>query len=189
MKKIDFKPKRFNNSWKSVLILILLMFCIGSYGRLCRLLEIRTAEANQAGEIKAQLLKVEKEKKELEAKLVIDPTPSQSDIEKYIKVIFGKNAKVAIAVSHHECSPKNKQYPKCVAVSDKEYSVGIFQINLKNKTQKVHFDKIPAKTFEAKVEWLKNPMNNVLIAKAIFADSGFSPWSAYTNLSYLKSMN
>lgn len=116
--------------------------------------------------------------------------PTQKEIEGYIKVIFGKDAKTAIAVSHHECSPKNKQYPMCVALSDKEYSIGIFQINLKNKTHLIHASKVPGKTLEEKAEKLKDPYINTLVAYKIFSDSkGFGPWSAFSNGSYKLSLN
>ena len=116
------------------------------------------------------------------------PSYTQAEIEKYIKTIFGKNAAVAIAVSHHECSPKNKQYPKCVAHSDKELSVGVFQINLKNELHLIHAAKVPGKTIVEKVESLKDPHINTLIAFKIFTDSGWGAWSSYKNKSYLLSM-
>lgn len=113
------------------------------------------------------------------------PTPTQAEIEDYIRSIFGKEARVAIAVSHNECNPKNKQYPKCVAHTDKEYSVGIFQINLYNKTHWIHANKVPGKTIEEKAEALKDPYINTLVAYKIYSDSkGFTPWSAFTNRSY-----
>lgn len=110
------------------------------------------------------------------------PTPSeysQKEIEGYIKTIFGKDADLAIRVQHSECSPLNKNYPRCVYHTDREYSVGIFQINLFNKDHTIHAGKIPGETMEEKIEWLKNPFNNTLVAFKIFKDSGFYPWSAY----------
>ena len=117
-----------------------------------------------------------------------EPVYTQKEIESYIKVIFGKDSKVAIAVSHKECNPKNKAYPKCVALSDKELSVGIFQINLKNKTHLVHASKVPGKTIEEKAEKLKDPHINTLVAYKIFKDSGWYAWSAYTSGAYLTSL-
>lgn len=112
----------------------------------------------------------------------------QEEIEKYIKTIFGKDAKVAIAVSHHECGPTNKAYPACNLHTNAEDSVGLFQINIQSKTAKVHFARIPGETLEEKKEWLKDPYNNTLLAYWIFQTSGWNPWSAYTSGRYLASM-
>jgi len=117
---------------------------------------------------------------------IIAPTPtpkvveySQDEIEDYIKTIFGKDSDLAIRVQHSECSPANRNYPRCVYHTDREYSVGIFQINLFNKDHSIHAGKIPGETMAEKIEWLKNPYNNTLVAFKIFKDSGFYPWSAY----------
>lgn len=109
---------------------------------------------------------------------------TQEEIEDYIRVIFGKDARVAIAVSHKECNPKNPSYPACVLHTEHEYSVGVLQINLYNTKHWIHAAKVPGDTMEQKIEWLKNPFNNVLIAHKIFADSGFQPWTAYTSGAY-----
>jgi len=112
----------------------------------------------------------------------------QEEIEKYIKTIFGKDAKTAIAISHKECNPKNKAYPKCVLSTEREHSVGIFQINIQSHTAKVHSARIPGDTLEEKETWLKNPKNNTLMAYWIFEKSGWNPWSVYKNGSYLEEM-
>lgn len=115
--------------------------------------------------------------------------PDESEaIDNYIRTIFGKDAKVAIAVNRVECNPKNKQYPACVYHTEHEYSVGIFQINLYNAKHWIHAKKVPGETMEQKIEWLKNPYNNTLIAYKIFTDSGFEPWSGYTSGRYLDHM-
>lgn len=115
-------------------------------------------------------------------------TPSaqlQEEIEGYIKKIFHGEARVAIAVQHVECNPKNKAYPKCIYKTEREYSCGIFQINLK-----AHWDKVPeGNTFEEKCEYLNNPYNNVLIAKSIYSDSNWYPWAGYTSNRYLAHLN
>lgn len=108
----------------------------------------------------------------------------QEQIDNYIKTIFGKDATVAIAVQRVECNPQNKQYPKCVYHTEHEYSVGIFQINLYNSSHWIHAKKVPGETMEEKVEWLKNPYHNTLIAYKIFTDSGFNPWSGFTSGRY-----
>jgi hypothetical protein len=112
----------------------------------------------------------------------------QKEIEDYIRTIFGKDAKVAIAVSRNECGPTNKKYPSCQFHTAHENSIGLFQINIESQTTKVHWARIPGDTLEEKIEWLKEPQNNVLMAYWIFTKSGWNPWSAYTNGNYLKDM-
>lgn len=122
------------------------------------------------------------------SKTAAEDEAEQKRIEDYVKIIFGKDAKTAIAVSRNECGPTNRAYPKCVYHTEHEYSVGIFQINLYNKSHLIHASKVPGETMEEKIEWLKEPQNNVLMAYWIFTKSGWYPWSAYTNGAYLKDM-
>lgn len=117
------------------------------------------------------------------------PTPNiQEEIEAYIKTIFGRDAKTAIAVSRNECGPTNKSYPSCQFHTSHENSIGLFQINLMSKYAKVHYDRVPGETLEEKIEWLKDPHNNVLMAYWIYSHSGWNPWTAYTSGNYLKDM-
>lgn len=122
----------------------------------------------------------------------LDPTKEElyKEFEAYVKTIFGKDAKVALAVSAVECNKGNKQWPGCVYSTEKEHSVGVFQINLAQENGKgpwIHASKVPGKTMEEKVEYLKNPFNNVLVAFKIFTDSkGFQPWSGFTSGNYKK---
>lgn len=109
---------------------------------------------------------------------------TQEAIEAYIKKIFTKDAKVAIAVSHGECNPANKTYPACHAKSGIEHSVGIFQINLYNAKQWIHAGRIPGETMEEKIKWLEDPYNNTLYAYWVFTYSGWNPWTAYTSGNY-----
>lgn len=118
---------------------------------------------------------------------LVQPT-QQEEIEKYIKTIFGKDAKTAIAVSRNECGPTNKSYPSCQFKTAHENSIGLFQINIESATTKVHWSRIPGETLDEKVEWLKNPHNNTLMAFWIFTHSGFNPWTAFTSGNYLKDM-
>jgi len=113
---------------------------------------------------------------------------TQNEIEAYIRTIFGTDARVAIAVSHNECNPKHRDYPACVLHTKAEYSVGIFQINLYNENHWIHAKKVPGATMDEKIEWLKNPYNNTLIAFKIFSDSGFNPWTAYSSGNYLNDL-
>ena len=114
--------------------------------------------------------------------------PTQEEIEKYIKTIFGKEARIAIAISHNECNPANAKYPRCILHSDVEYSVGIFQVNLYNSKQWIHAGRIPGATMEEKAEWLKNPFNNTLYAYWVYQKSGWNPWTAYTSGNYLNDL-
>lgn len=107
------------------------------------------------------------------------------DIDSYIDTIFGrKNGRIMRAVNRVECNPANKAYPKCVYHTEHEYSVGIFQINLYNAKHWIHASKVPGETMEEKVEWLKDPFNNTLVAYKIFTDSGFNPWAGYSSGRY-----
>lgn len=134
-------------------------------------------------------LTVEGKEKALPQPEVTTPVEEESiQIEKYIKTIFGRDAKVAIAISHHECNPANKMYPKCNLHTHVENSVGIFQINIESATAKVHWARIPGETLEEKKTWLENPYNNTLLAFWIFQTSGWTPWSAYTSGRYLADM-
>jgi hypothetical protein len=68
-----------------------------------------------------------------------------------------------------------------------ECSIGLFQINLAEdgcKGRKVHWDKAEGETLEEKIAWLKVPANNIKVARQIYEESGFKPWSTYTNGSY-----
>lgn len=122
---------------------------------------------------------------------IVEETPksskyNQEEIENYIRTIFGSDAKVAIAVSHGECNPANRTYPKCQLKSSVENSIGLFQINIQSATTKIHWSRIPGKTLEEKKTWLEDPYNNTLMAYWIFSKSGWFPWSAFTNGSYEK---
>lgn len=116
---------------------------------------------------------------------IVKPNYSQKEIEDYIRVIFGRDAEIAIAISKGECNPGNKKYPACQLVSDVENSIGLFQINLKSKTQKIHYDRIPGNTLDEKITWLEDPLNNTLYAYWLYTRSGnFNAWTAYTSGSY-----
>jgi len=126
------------------------------------------------------------------------PTPIEQDtpmtkggdeaIEDYIRTIFGKDARTAIAITHNECSPQHPDYPECVYITKHEYSVGLWQINIQSRSAKVHFDRIPGDTLEQKIEWLKDPYNNTLMAYWIFSNSYWYPWRAYTSGNYLNDL-
>ena len=97
----------------------------------------------------------------------------------YIKTIFGKNWRVAVAVAKAECWGLHQE---CRLVTEREHSVSIWQINIK-----AHAAKIPGKTLEEKELWLVSDHRHAtLIAKLIFDESGFWPWTAYKTGAYKK---
>lgn len=125
---------------------------------------------------------------ELEAYKAKHPNPTEKEIEAYVKTIFGRDAKVAIEVSHHECGTWDKTYPKCRLHTSAEDSIGLFQINLYNKNGAVHANRIPGVTMAEKQLWLENPLNNTLYAYWTFKTSGWCPWSGFKNNKYIQEM-
>lgn len=104
------------------------------------------------------------------------------DTKGYIYTIFGQDAPIALSIALAE----SHLTEDAVLKSDYENSIGIFQINLENATAKVHYDRVPGETLDDKIEWLKNPKNNTLMAYWIYTKSGWYPWSTYTNGAYQK---
>lgn len=106
-------------------------------------------------------------------------------IEEWITYYFGSQAKVALAVAKCE----SNLHPDRVHSDYREHSVGLFQINLAKDSglgTKVHWNKVPGNTLEAKTKWLQVPENNVGIAKEIYNASGWYPWTCFTNGGYQK---
>ena len=129
---------------------------------------------------------VKEQNAELEAYKAKHPDPTREEIETYVRMIFKKDQpNVALSVSHMECNPKNKAYPKCHNKSAIEHSVGIFQINLYNANHWIHAARIPGSTMEEKIQWLENPMNNTLYAYWVYSTSGWNPWTTFTKGLYL----
>lgn len=111
--------------------------------------------------------------------------PTFKEFSDYVRVVFGKSARTALAVSQAECNPNRPEWPNCINAWKRgnrgEYSLGAFQINLL-----AHKDKIPGKTNTEKVEWLEDWKNNVVMAHVIYSHSGFRPWTAWTSGAYRK---
>lgn len=124
---------------------------------------------------------------------------TREDIENYILEVFGEEiGKVAIAVGMSE----SHLIPEKTLIADAghyswssptykgECSVGLFMINLASdgcNGKRVHYDKVPGDTLEQKIEWLKDPKNNIDFAKKIYDSRGnFTAWSAYTGGGYKK---
>lgn len=104
----------------------------------------------------------------------------KTNIEKYIKTIFGKDGDIAYAIARAESGLR----PSAKLITKHETSIGIFQINIQSEQAKVHYHRIPGNTLNDKIAWLEVPENNVLMAYWIYSHSGFSPWSVYKNNSY-----
>lgn len=103
---------------------------------------------------------------------VVDPKRLNS--EQYIRYVFGKDATMALAISHAE----NGRH-KCdllVAEPNNTVSVGLFQMNT------VHFGKYS-------VGQLITCHGNIDAAYKLFSEQGWGPWSTYKNGKYLKSLN
>jgi hypothetical protein len=103
------------------------------------------------------------------------------DVKEYIKVIFGNNWQTAYAIAQAESGLKND----AKLSTNFEYSIGLFQINLRSAYAKVHYDRVPGKTLEEKETWLSDPYNNILMAYWIESKAGnWEAWSTFTNGSY-----
>jgi hypothetical protein len=98
----------------------------------------------------------------------------------YIKEIFGKDWKTAYGIAMAE----SNFIPDKPNITSKETSIGIFQINLQSDAGKVHFDKVPGNTLEEKIENLKNPYINTLVAYRIYKENGFEPWTTFVDKKY-----
>ncbi len=100
---------------------------------------------------------------------------NEREIITAIKEYFPENPKLAIAIFRHE-----SQLGQYFQNLEGAPSYGIAQIYLP-----VWRDKIPGKTDEEKISWLKNPNNNLKLAREIYEDSkkrrgnGWLPWDSY----------
>jgi hypothetical protein len=128
------------------------------------------------------------EAQEVTATPTATPTPTRNwkPYEELTYKIFGeKDGKVAYAIMGCE----SNYSPTRTHIDEKEASIGLMQINLikgNGEGAWVHWDKVPGETLEEKIEWLKVPENNLLIAKFIKGSSGFYPWSCFSKKGYLK---
>lgn len=117
-------------------------------------------------------------------------TNPKEQIKEKIREVFGEDAEIAIAIATAESglvSDKSNVWGDPNNPKRGECSIGLFQINLKSngcEGVNVHASKIPGDTLEEKIEWLKVPENNILIAKFIYGSSGWYPWSVYKNGKY-----
>ena len=104
------------------------------------------------------------------------PTTTSNSIEDKIKATFPEEPEIMLAVAKGESGLRNEASSWCCH--------GILQIH-----EEVHKAKIPNehnKTKEDRIAWLRNPDNNLKIARILYDASGKGPWEAYTNGSYLQ---
>lgn len=119
-------------------------------------------------------------KEEAESANVSEQATSAPTLSDYIQEVFGEDGDVAIAVAKAESGLENDRENR----SPVECSIGLFQINLAKdycNGKWVHASKVPGDTMDEKIEWLKDPYNNIDMAKKIYDASGFRPWSVFTN--------
>ena len=114
----------------------------------------------------------------------------KESIRQYINTIFTRNAQIAFAIALAEggFTYKGVRYfrPAAVHHSDVETSIGIFQVNIQSKDAKVHYDQIPGKDLEEKIEWLQDPYNSVIFAYWMYSThNNFEAWSVFTDGTYL----
>lgn len=93
-------------------------------------------------------------------------------VETMIKKTFGKDANMALAISHAENG--TRQCDRFHVNNDKSIDVGIFQIN------SVHM----VKGYTLKD--LSDCKKNIEIAHNLYLQQGWTPWTVYQNKSYLK---
>ena len=112
----------------------------------------------------------------IEKVLAMEVSPDKTT-EEIIEMVFGDEADMAKAVAQAECRGYNND---CLNVWEKEHSVGMFQINIL-----AHWAKIPGRTLTEKETWLKDPLNNTLMAKIVKdMAGGWTPWTGFTSGNY-----
>jgi len=95
---------------------------------------------------------------------------------KKVIATFPEEAELFLAITWGESGFSNQASTWCCH--------GVMQIH-----EWEHRDKIPTshnETKEGRIAWLRNPDNNLAVARIIYDDSGKTPWDAYNDGSYLK---
>lgn len=162
-------------------------------------------------EIEQELLSPYVSTTKIEAKEVVEASPEPSptpttlpeettdEIKQLLKIMFREDHEVAWAVGMSE-SGMGSEKTLMVRAGNYEWShegykgecsVGLFMINLAEDGchgKWIHAGKVPGKTMEEKIAWLKIPENNITIAKYIYEHAGqsFGAWSGYTGDGYKK---
>jgi len=114
---------------------------------------------------------------------VVREGSSKQQVVGLIQKHFGRVTRTATAIAKAESNLN----PNAMLVSAVECSVGVYQINLADNYcngKWIHANSVPGDTIEAKIEWLKEPDNNIALAKRIYNEQGFHPWSTFTSGSY-----
>lgn len=161
MKRIEFTKHWYScyrNSFKSVIFLLVLMAVIGGFGRLTRLLELKSAEAQELVQktqhIEQQLEMIKQENTELKI-------PNKERVFKEVDRLFGSHAveaKKVISCENASTAPERINLNK-----DNTADFGPFQINL-----------IHAKRFGTK--FMVDSVENVRVAYQIFQEQKWRPW-------------
>jgi len=99
----------------------------------------------------------------------------------YIRKVFGKHSKVAIAVSNGEGLNYPCDYVQAHLNKDKSTDTGVFQIN------SIHLETL--QSMGMTLEDMKDCKKNIDFAYWLFSHQGFNPWTAFKNGSYLQFMN
>lgn len=161
MRQITFKRKsNYSNSLKSVIFLLILMAVIGSFGRLTRLLELKSAEAQdltqKVDQVKAEANKVKEENITLKDKVQV---PTKDMIVNEIKKVFGKHADEALKVAKCESGIADKTNIN----KNGTFDSNIFQIN-----------SIHVKRFGT--GFIKDWKENINVAYKLFDEQNWNPW-------------
>lgn len=167
-------------NYKSGLIILIVLIIMGTYGKWYVDHPVPKFPEAQASERIQEII----------PSPTASPTPTivpgvTQAIKDVFDDVFDNESPLMTAISKCESS----LIPERVHKDDKEWSVGLFQINMikgNGNGAKVHADKIPGRTMEDKQEWLKNPMNNAIMARFIKAVTGLRAWTCYTNGVYKK---
>lgn len=102
--------------------------------------------------------------------------PEPLTISQLIAKIFPEDPKTAKAIFTHES--QLGKYFKNLGGSN---AYGVAQIMLPS-----HRNKIPGANDPEKIEYLRNPENNLKIARQIYDAQGWNPWQSYTSGAYKK---
>lgn len=123
---------------------------------------------------------------------------------KIISPLADKQPTIGTKVSNYQ-APKltneqlvGKYFPEvkrtAVAVFKQESQLGKFQQNLQGAPAygiaqiylPAHRAQIPGANDAQKIQWLKNPDNNLKFARQLYDKQGWQPWNAYTSGAYKK---
>lgn len=100
------------------------------------------------------------------------PHKESLTVETMIKRTFGKDAAMALAISHAENG--TRQCDRFHVNNDKSIDAGVFQIN------SIHMTK------GYTLKDLTDCKKNIEIAKQLYDKQGWTPWTTFKNKSYLK---